>query len=307
MDQARARHRAYALLGRLVWRGPDAELAPVVRALPALADVLPDEDADAWAAEHQRATGWEVFPYQSAYLSRDGLLGGAEEARVRAAYAEGGFAPKGEGDHLGLELAYLAHLCAAEVEAAADGVSVADLQALQRRFLAEHVLRWLPAVVVAFERAGCPLYARVSAVALELAVSHGAAVEVAPSLPGAPIGLDDPETGIAALARAWVVPAVSGWALSRCAIGRVARTADVPVGFGSRAHQLEAAWRAAVDHRRLGGFLAGLAAEAEAWQRRYAELAEVGAPVCAWVERLRDTQEAVARVRGVTVVGDSVR
>ena len=91
--------------------------------------------------------------------------------------ADGGFTPDesdAEPDHVGSELAFMAHLCGAEADALRDGLdtTVARLQSMQRAFLRLHLLRWLPALVVAIETVDAGLYAAAARLALDLGVDH---------------------------------------------------------------------------------------------------------------------------------------
>jgi TorA maturation chaperone TorD len=87
-------------------------------------------------------------PYESVHLTSDGLLFEAPTFAVRAAYEAYGLAAPRPGqepdDHLGLELAFLARLCALTLDAVELGDTAAadQLLAAQQIFLTEHVLRW---------------------------------------------------------------------------------------------------------------------------------------------------------------------
>lgn len=89
-------------------------------------------------------------PWESVYRSRERLLFDQATLDVRQAYARFGLqAPRlnhEPDDHLGLELAFMFHLCRLGVQAAQDNDRAAlDLTlAAQRDFLDEHMLRWAP-------------------------------------------------------------------------------------------------------------------------------------------------------------------
>jgi hypothetical protein len=252
-DEAKARHRLWALLGQVLADGP----TETVLALPALAGHWIADD-DERAAEHQRVTGFEVRPWETVFRDPD-----AREA-VRTAYAAGGFHPGRrdlELDHAGVQLAYLSHLAAAEHDALVDGVDATAIGRLERAFLAEHVLRWFPWLVVALRRARAPLYATTAELALELAQSR--ATRAPEPAPVADDPLDDPSTGLGRIARHLCTPSLSGLWLGQSTIAAAAAAAGVPSGFDSRARRLESVLFAAVDHGRLPELVAALDAEAE--------------------------------------------
>jgi len=87
-------------------------------------------------------------PWESVYFSEDRLIFQEETLQVRRWYQHYGLqAPRlnrEPDDHLGLELAFLAHLAQAGVAALerGDAAAAGDLLAAQTGFLAEHPLRW---------------------------------------------------------------------------------------------------------------------------------------------------------------------
>lgn len=89
-------------------------------------------------------------PYESVYLSREGLLFDTPTMAVRAAYREFGLeAPalnREPDDHIGLEFSFLAFLCNHALDGLEQGDEAAVQRALagQRTFLLEHLLRWGP-------------------------------------------------------------------------------------------------------------------------------------------------------------------
>jgi putative dimethyl sulfoxide reductase chaperone len=87
-------------------------------------------------------------PYESVHLTNDRLLFDAPTFAVRAVYRTHGLsAPqlnREPDDHLGLELAFLAHLCLGTLDALelGDTRAVHALLHAQRAFLDDHLLRW---------------------------------------------------------------------------------------------------------------------------------------------------------------------
>jgi putative dimethyl sulfoxide reductase chaperone len=89
-------------------------------------------------------------PWESVYLSIEGLVFEKETMAVRQFYARYGLQIdnlyKEPDDHFGLEMAFMAHLCTLGLQA----ISTGDVEALQshldaqRDFLQEHLLLWAP-------------------------------------------------------------------------------------------------------------------------------------------------------------------
>lgn len=292
---AEARHRAYALLGRIFVEGLTGDSRSVVEALPRLNETVSREDPDAWAVEHERALVREVFPYESVFRSDDGLLGGPIGGAVSEAYARSGLTGSRldvESDHLGLELAHLAHLCAAERDALADGAPLERLTELQGEFLAGHLLAWAPGVLAAIVRGPSPFYAAVAELAVEVIADHATSLGVRPEAWPVPDvdPLANPKTRLRDLAEHLLRPARSGWFLGRDALGDVAARADLPSGFGPRNKLLEGLMFAGADHRRAPELLRELRGLAGAWDETYARFAAMGLPVQAWRDRLATTR-----------------
>jgi len=307
VSRAEARHRAYALFGRVFVQGLACDVVEMLRALPAVAETLPEPlDPDQTAAEHHEAIGRQVFPYESAFRAVDGLLGGPVSSAVHEAYRSGGFQPDTasiEADHIGLQCAYLAHLSRAEAEAEADGRAdvVERCGRLAVRFLDAHALRWWPSLAAALEtQANNPWLARVATLAVELAAAHRGEVDRVAELGAEPEGpaldLDDPETRLKDIV-AWLLsPVRSGLFLSLDGMARAARHADLPPGFGVRSKVLESLWYTAVDHRAVPALCEAFGAEVDATEQVLDGFAAIGVDVAAARERLDATRGVLARV-----------
>lgn len=267
-----ARERAYTLLGDLLRVGLRPELAPAVQAIESLAQALPQGwDADALAASHHRLFSLEAPPYEGFFLAADRLLGGPTSEAVARAYAAGGFRPQVADtapDHLGVELGFLGWLAGARADAVRDGQDAADdgIATLERDFLDQHLLRWLPVLVAA-----CPepdgFYGRVLTLALELARSHRAGLDgvaAAWTLPPLP-DLDDPKTGLRQLSEALCTPCHAGGLLTRSDIAMLGRREKLPRGFGDRTQTLANLLRSAARFEVLDAVFEGLDGHLEGW------------------------------------------
>jgi len=313
-EKALARSRTYQLLSRLVLEGVTPESLPTLQALPELAQALPHPlDLDRLAAAHHRLWGFNVFPFEGIFRGTENLLGGPVTEQVLHSYARSGFQPElssQSGDHLGLELAFLAFLAGAEADAWEDDRPhvARTIQERQRLFLDEHLLPWLPALVQAVgQQLASPLHppeeqpreqseeqseeqpgGQSSAqelgifvlaveLALELALVHrqelGEADLLAPgpslTLPLLPDLLEEESTGLKEIAAHLLVPAYSGFYLSRDDIGRLAQRHQLPRGFGERRTMLTNLLQAAARFDSLPGVLTSLEELVAEWRKRY--------------------------------------
>ncbi len=316
-ETAQARAHAYTLFQRLFLEGLTGELLPYCRELPALAQALEllgeAFDPDQAAADHFQLLGYNVFPYESAFLAPDASLGGAVSAGVFAFYQELGLSridrPESP-DHISLELGCLAFLASAEAEARQDGQpsQARRMQALQRRFLDEHLLGWLPGLALAIRGQGQTFYTALVELTMDLAVAHRRDLEDISGAPGwgfrlppPPSLLEDDRTGLKEIARYLLTTAWSGLYLSREQIARLARRRQLPRGFGDRRVMLSDLLQVAADYERLPEVLDDLAEQVSVWQVAYrAHLAD-GPPLAGyarhWLGRLEATAGLLGRMR----------
>lgn len=286
-EVVQARGYSYALCSRLFLHGLTPALAPAVAAIPELAVTCPaDIDPDQAAADHQALLGFALFPYQSIFLDPSGLLGGEESVRVQHSYTHYGFVPVTSTeapDHIGHELACLAFLCAAESDAWEDqrtGI-VQQVQRLQVDFLQNHLLRWLPPLVLAMQRQHQPFYAALAELTLALVDHHltemhdrrvhGTVATATFTLSPAPMLLEERTTTLADIVNWLLAPPYSGLFLSRDDLGRLARRYQLPRGFGERALLLTNLLRSAIKYDCFGALITDLHTlvntEAQAYQR----------------------------------------
>lgn len=94
-------------------------------------------------------TAQKAFPYESVYTSDKGLMMQDAYSQVKAVYREAGFAKNPAftepEDHLAVELAFMAELCARAGAALAAGDAAAAEASLvqQRDFVEAHLLNWI--------------------------------------------------------------------------------------------------------------------------------------------------------------------
>lgn len=290
-----ARPRAYALLGSLYLGGPTADVVPILRAVPGLAEALGPLDADASAADHHHVVRHSILPYASVFLDADGRLGGRATDHAHAFFQEGRMDdPQADEppDHLGRALGFLGHLDAT------------GHTALLRRFLDAHLLGWLPAVTCALERQPHPFYAALGALTRDLVFDHRADLGPAPAadplpLPEPPAVLDDARAGLKDIATYLATPAWSGLYLSRDDLAALGRATTLPTGFGPRSLLLANLLRSAAAYDGLPPLLDGIRAHLRAWRAYFDDLPALPVlrPIrAAWQARLDGTDALLARL-----------
>ncbi|MFN2106681.1 MAG: molecular chaperone [Candidatus Promineifilaceae bacterium] len=296
-ELALARSRTYRLFGLLFLRGIDEQTRPTLPAVPELAQLAAGLEENEAAAEHYQLTAVSVFPYESIFLDPSGLLGGDVSERVSAIYAQNGFEPPADADHIGSELTFLSHLCAAEAQAWSHGEnSAASLwHSRQQAFLAAHLLTWLPPLAAAVDLAGSAFYGRLANLTLELAADHlnmEAAHRHPLALPAAPV-LAGEDSGLKDIARYLVTPPYSGLFLSRSAISDIARAHSLPRGFGDRAQLLTNLLRTAGQYDLAAAVTADLSALWTTWADIYRTQQNAHPDLTPWIlpwqERVEQT------------------
>jgi TorA maturation chaperone TorD len=306
-ELALARRRTYHLFGRLFLQGVTAETQPLLQAVPQFAEAIEFFDQDQAAAEHYQLTAVSVFPYESIFRDPSGLLGGPVSDQIVDIYGQNGYEVLSDTDHIGHELLFMAHLCAAEAAALVEGGEndAALWQSRQQTFLSTHLLAWLAPLVVAIEQSGSDFYGRLANLTIDLAADHLGTVPSAPSsiaLPSAP-EITAEDSGLKDIARGLTTPPYSGLFLSRDAISALARRHEIPRGFGDRAQMLTNLLRTAGQYDLASDVFLDLAAVCVEWREQYEEqqarYPEIAPWIRPWHEHVSQTAESL---QGLTAV-----
>ena len=309
-ELALARHLTYELLGQLYLEGITAVTLPTIQNIPTLSETITIPfNTDEAAARHQTLFGFNIFPYESIFLDGSGLLGGVVTDSVLHSYQEAGFrvdANSTSPDHIGNELALLAHLCGAEADAWEDNLaSTAErIRNLARDFLQKHLLRWLIPFVVAVKRQKRPFYTALAQLTLDFVRDHfqelSPPLQLNNFLPVPPSLLNNEKTGLKEIANYLITPPYSGFFLSRDDIAQLARTQDIPRGFGDRTQMLTNLLRGAAQFDTLPGLFDEIRAFTIGWQETYAASADTMpalAPIVAiWQERISQTSQTLTQI-----------
>lgn len=306
-ELALARRRTYQLFGRLFLEGITADLLPQLDLVPELAEPAAQIDLEQAAAGHYHLTAVSVFPYESIFLDPSGLLGGPVSDSILDIYRQNGFDMLSDADHIGHELHFLAHLCAAEAAAldAGDNEAAPLWRRRQQSFLTTHLLAWLAPLVVSIEQAGTPFYGRLADLTLDLAADHllqSHASSPSISLPHAP-RLATEESTLKEIARGLTTPPFCGLFLSRDAISALAHRHEIPRGFGDRTQMLTNLLRTAGQYDLASNVLLDLAAICVEWRKQYEEqqarYPEIAPWIRPWQEHVSQTAESL---QGLTAV-----
>ena len=269
---ARGRSYSYQLFGGLFLAGVTAAHLPWIEAVDSLAALLPRPfDRHEAAAAHHDLFAFHLHPYASLFLDDSGLSGGAAAEQTAAVYRAAHFphsASDTAPDHLGQALLFLAFLTAKEAEGEAT-------QAAQQQFLRENLLPWLFPVLTAVQLHAYPFYAELARLTLALVMSHydeDAGSTIIP-LPVAANPIDGRQADLRAMVRYLTTPFLSGVYCGRHDIARLARTLNLPRGFGSRETMLLNLFRSGGQYETAVPLLAQLAQFVASWQTAYAKTA----------------------------------
>jgi TorA maturation chaperone TorD len=252
---------------------PTEEIGRVAEALGL--GVLPS------AEEYTELFVFELYPYASVYLGREGMLGGEAGDRVGGFWRALGQVPPAEADHLAVMLALYARLCEL---GAGEGAARANWPMARKAFLWEHLLSWLPVYLVKLAEVAPPFYQRWGEVLMEALLAEIEAVgrqELLPLHLREAGGLIDPREGEGEFWQSVLTPVRSGMILTRADLRRAGRALGCGVRMGERKFVLKAL--AAQDAQAAFDWLTE---EAAAWVKRHREFAKtLGAVAFAWVAK----------------------
>ena len=264
---------------------------------------------DEYAAQHFNLFGRNVYPYAAVFLEENGYLGGTITQEASAFYADFGYvAPLNESpDHLAIELNALAFLCGMEADAHTNrgAHDVHYSRQLQRQFLDEHLLRWLPAFAFGVEQqASDEVYRAIVRQALALTLEHRGLLgeNLMPAqpfrLPNVPHLTDYEKTSLRDIARYLLTPVYTGFFLSQSDITRLGGILRLPHGFGKREQTLLNLLREAADYDLFDRLIAELEKLCGRWQKLYGGQHNVPQSIrIPWLERLQQTEQMLAELR----------
>ena len=297
-----AQSRGFSLLGDLFLHG----LTPTARSawvqVPEAAGHVHALSEEAGAEAFTRALHLDLAPFESAFCSEDGLVGGVDD--VRALRVRCGLDPAGEGvDHLGTELRWMGFLPGAAADAERDSVPVGPVLDLEREVLDHHLLRWLPGLTASLraQADAPPLWVWAAGMALDLAVNRRVSlggVAAGWALPDAVPVLEDPRAGLRRIAEHLALPSQAGGVLCRSTLVQIGRRLDLPAGFGTRADLLEGLLRSAAHYGRVPQLCEVLDAEVVAWDGVWAGLDGAGLAALSepWHGRIAATRSLLGRL-----------
>lgn len=316
-ELAQARHRTYALLSRLFLQGLTAEVTPIVKQLPLLAEALPSgwetntavravrAMRDQLQATHYSLFGLNLFPHETLFLTAERELGHATTQRVAQTYHDAGF--RGDwsdgADHVGHELAFMAFLCGAEADAWRDGQNMiaAQIQQRQADFLQGHLLRWVVPLAIAIEQNEPEgrFFTAVAGFMCDFVADHTAVDTPPPDLLPPPNLLDDPDTRLKDIARYLLVPAYTGLVLTKASLNKIGRALDLPRGFGTRQQMLVTLLEGAGRYEQWLALIAALEEEVAWWDTAYGRVTTPPLDIYTrpWVTRLQETRVNLAQLR----------
>lgn len=299
---AQARQHGYTLLSHLALHGVTPEVRPYLAVIEPLQAALPQSyTPDDAAAAHHSLWGYDLLPYASVFLDPAGQLEGPVTDAVQALYAKMGFRPAPPADHLGQELAYLAHLCGAEAAASHPAEALA-WRTGQLDFLRSALLTWLPPLTVALLQQPDPFYIAMGAFMWEWVAAHPGEDQALPTpssghLPPEP-AWEDSQTSLGDIATWLTTPPYAGFYLGRQLTGRLAQAHNLPCGFGGRQTMLLNLLYSAGRYDAILPLWEALGQLAQTHLDAYARLTTLAPLLTPWVAPWSDrTQATLAQLR----------
>jgi TorA maturation chaperone TorD len=247
------------------------------------------------ADDHAELFLFQLYPYASAYVGSEGMLGGQARGRVAGFWRALHVTPPAEPDHLAALLGLYASLAEAE-RVEPDEARRLLRRESRRALLWEHLLPWLPAYLAKLDELAPPFYRGWGS--LLRAALRREADELGPQrvlplhLREAP-GLEPPdEAGATEFLQGVLAPVRTGMILVRDDLARAAHE----LGLGLRIAERRLMLRGLLGQDAVAT-LAWLAGEAERWVGIHAQGAEPAGPVGGfWRER---AEAAAALLREV--------
>lgn len=290
-------------MAELFRSGPTRELRGALAEATGLTDLAEksdlEVDEDEIGAVHHSMFGFNVFPHASVFLEEDGLLGKDVTAWTRAFYNQFGLFKGNAGeaaDHITTELLFLSQLAGSTSPMAGDAQRLAG-------FCDHHLFAWLPPFVFAIERRKDPYYSQLAGKTLELVIAHrktatidaagieaGAGAEpeaetedLSGDTPGVycTVSTSEHQTtehqageDVAAEhqpAEHFAAAQRCGMFLSRGDITDLARSLNLPTGFGGRIQMIRTLFDSSVTYEKERGLAAGFRnlceGEIACWQK----------------------------------------
>lgn len=311
--------QAYEVFGLLLQAGITPQTREQVSVIPTVEATLPTDNIpfDQLAAEHYRLFGMDVFPFEAMFLGNDNQLGTEVTEAVSRFYGEVGWQPRftsDSPDHIANELALMSFLCWAESDAHEDNRTdeAQRMRYWQRRFLNEHLLRWLPALAQTVRAHEHTTYTALTDAVLDTVLDHRALLEnefitaaSAFELSAPTLDLENEKTSLKDISRFLLTTSHSGLYISRADVARLGLRYRVPRGFGSRQQMLENLLHSSVRYEVLPTLLDDLRDMAQKWRTYYTDLADqhptLQPIVAVWIDRLNQTDQTLERMKSAAI------
>jgi len=194
MQQTESRVNIYALLSRVLLQELDEKTLKMIKKDPVILEFFPTlKEWKQLTSEPEKKLLEEylnpdfvnlsllhLIPYETFYTREDQMIetGGANP--VTDMYSAYDFMVDYEvsrtvsADHIGVELEFMHHLCAAQLKAENenDTLAVNELMSVQKEFLNKHLIRWAPMYLINMKyESRTPLYYDAADMALEFILS----------------------------------------------------------------------------------------------------------------------------------------
>ncbi len=261
---------------------PDEHLAPVAQVLGF--ETLPGAD------EYTELFLFNLYPYASVYLGKEGMLGGEARDRIAGFWRALNQTPPAEPDHLSIMLALYANLCEEEEKLKVQS-SKFKVHHARAVFFWEHIASWLPAYLHKMKSIASPFYCgwceMTENVLVEEANALGQPQIISQHLSDN-LSLNDPrETGFEDFLNSVIAAACSGMILTREDFARAANELNLGTRMGERKFMLKSLFG-----QNPQSVLNWLSHEAERWLKWHQSQEKIfGETAKAWADKARTTKQ----------------
>jgi hypothetical protein len=245
-------------------------------------------------SDHTEVFGFHALPHASAYLGRDGMLGGEVAARVGGFWQALGYPPPESPDHLASLFGLYAGLGERETTDP-DPAHRAMLTQARTALLWEHVLPWTGVFVEVVRHARIAPWDRWADLTEEALVEEWTRLGESPA--GMPRHLQDcpPPLDETFEVAHLVAPARTGMVLTRRDLVRAARTFGLGIRLTGRIPTLEA-----LLGQSPGEIIAWLADHARRWEHRHRERPGPTQINAYWADRAANTRTVLGAILAET-------
>jgi len=275
---------------------PDENLAHISETLGF--ESLPSAD------EYTEIFLFNLYPYASVYLGKEGMLGGEARDRIAGFWRVLNLTPPTEPDHLSTILGLYANLCELSEninpQSAIRNPQSKRFHHARKVFFWEHIASWLPAYLHKMKSIASPFYLCWSEILEKVLVEEANALgkpRIISQHLSENLSLHDPrEKGFEDFLNSLIAPARSGMILTRDDFARAANELNLGIRIGERKFMIKSLF--GQNHKLV---LSWLSNEADTWLKWYQSQEKIfGETAKAWIGKASATKQLLKEMEDDT-------